>query len=331
MRKKSKASLIQVPGGSKITRSRYSQKMHRKVPKWWRRITGHKMIQWNGWQRYQIGQGQQIVDLFPAYVPEDGGPATRVHLSSVTVSDMVKMINTHADSPITTPDITVPSNFSFNDTRLWIEWNKVKYRLKNQTNRDLTVHIYDLTPRQSSAIFLDPSTSWEKGFEERMVNSALPAGISKWRNMVGSDPQKSHHFNRNFRILSHHRVFLKEGQEHHHSVFLSPKYPTNSGSVYSTTNAEGQYMFKGMSVMTMVVAHGAMTADFELVDSALGVPTFSKGSLHVLVEGKCKFQALGRSKIMYMQNGTIDALPGDHDAAVDDETHEIGRTEVVPS
>lgn len=329
-RRKAKPSWTSQPNvsGRLQGHTSYKQKYTSKVPAWFRRLMGPRMISYATTGTVPILQGTQAwanVGLY--YSTASTGSA--VMLNHAHIEDMYNQLMLD-ETPVTVGNAvnygtTLPATTGNQTQRLWIDYVKTNVRFKNQTNRHLTMTLWTLTPRRNANSYNMPDSDWLEGMKDIQTNDVNNFDLRSW---PGTSPLRSPLFKRNWAVLKKHTVTLAEGQEHNHKIFLSPRYPITRESLFSGNNPTGDQIFRGMTVMLMVTVVGSMVYDKNLSTDTTGNVTLSKGCLHYLVTGCERFQAIGRSRTLYTQNGGFDVTPG-YEAALDDETHAIGDTAVV--
>lgn len=303
-------------GAHQISKTFYKQKYRKKVPGYFKQILAPKMIQWTLTQKMGVSQGKQSIHYMLPYMGSAG--AGSVALSGSQISDML------AQLALDDPQVVgagIPTTLGSKTIRYWMDYYRVDTRMKNQTNRDLTIRIYTMTPRRVGTFVggTRPHDDWEQGLLS--VNTTTQADL--WSEQPGASPFRSPQFCRNWKVLKSDRVFLREGQEHQHHIFLSPKYPFSAQMI-----ASGDGIWPKLTIVTMVVINGSIVVDDG--DAAKNVTT-SSGQLHMVTTGAIRCRAIGKNRMLYTTYGNLDNVSTGiaMEKAIDDESHLTTGTSMV--
>jgi hypothetical protein len=176
--------------------------------------------------------------------------------------------------------------------------------------------VYTLTPKRAQTFVNGtnyPVDDWKSGMTDVMTSG----GATDWTVTPGASPLRSPQFQRNWKVLKVNKLFLREGQEHRHHIFLSPKYPFNGQMIDS-----GDVIWRNLSIVTMIVITGSLVADAS--DANLNVTT-SSGALHAITTGAIRCRAVGKNRTIYTNYGVLDTSTTDastYQKAIDDESHQ---------
>lgn len=278
------------PLKSHIVTSGYRQRYYSKIPRGFRKLLAPRIQTWTCTYHANISGGKQWVDYPTCY--------TNGTTNSAFLLDRDQLVD--VQSNLRTDDVA--STLGVNTLRYWIDYVKVQFRMKNQTNLPLTVDFYDMTPRRDIAIYATgesatsaktPAQDWRDGMQD-MTNQTVPTGYSTWDEVPGLRPTQSPRFCQNWKILRTSRFQMQRGEEHIHTVFLSPKYPFNNEL---TTRSEA---YKSLSYIPMIVVQGPMVHD-----TVSKLPSLGDGGLDIIAYGKIKFGAIGKNRTIWNSWGGL--------------------------
>nr|WDW25933.1 MAG: putative capsid protein [Canine stool-associated circular genome virus] len=135
-----------------------------------------------------------------------------------------------------------------NSLRLFLKKAKVIYTLRNQTNTNAVVKLYDIVCKRDppSTVMDHPREAWNKGLTD--------LGISNGYDIVGATPFKSPEFNHLFRVLGVTSLQLEPGMQHVHTVY---HHYNKLFSTVRTQNVPGVTV-AGFTRFIMPVFHGSL-------------------------------------------------------------------------
>lgn len=129
-------------------------------------------------------------------------------------------IQSHSDvsflgkSTLTSMETAANAGFATpNSLRLFLKSGKVTCTLRNQTNTNAHVKLYDIVCKRDppSTGFDTPREAWNKGLTDY-------AGIPNLYDVVGQTPFRSPEFNHYFRVVKVTNLHMEPGMEHVHTV-----------------------------------------------------------------------------------------------------------------
>lgn len=133
--------------------------------------------------------------------------------------------------------------------RFFLRTGRVKLTLRNQTNCNARVSIYDLLTSSSapSSALDTPLEVWEKGLADY--------GGTFTPITIGATPFKSPEFRRQFKIHKVTTLSMEPGQQHEHTVYhkYNRLIDSNQFDNWTTTLS-----IKGLTRWTMFVFHGSL-------------------------------------------------------------------------
>lgn len=309
-------------GEHRMTSSSFKQKYFSKVPKFFRRIAGQRRLTWNGGMHASSSIGQQAVFYPLLYTSPTNG---RIHwlLSSHMMVDMRDHVNL---------DENLVSGMSISNaqmtTKWWVDFVKVTVRMKSETvGLPVTVDWYDCYPRRdfpaTGAAPKDPMDDWHTGMQDMSTgtNASFPTALpssstaggssfTNWYQVPGTTPMQSPRFQKNWKIARRTRIVLQPGEEHIHTIFLSPKYPFTTEQFSQNSTA-----WKGISYLPMVVMSAGMARDKTTTNMTLG-----QAVVDFMISGTCKFSAIGKNRTLWSNTGFFETVKGSNLVTVDPET-----------
>lgn len=298
-------------GQSTAKFSAYRQKYVRKIPRGFKQLVAPRVTSWIAEQKQFTLSGKQ--SSFFMTTSNSALGVNNVLLNSVMLTDI--RTNLLADEPALVAGT--------NTMRYWIDYVKTSCRMKNQSNRDLRIRLYDITPKRDiqTGVVTDPIKSWISGLSENYHN-ARPAQYDSHIEIPGVEPTQSPEFCQNFTVLKRSEFVLQEGKEHVHQIFLSPRYPM------SDQIRKDYIWYKGLSVFTLVVVHGGI-----VIDKSDAKVTLSSGDLHIITQGKMKYGAVAKNRAIFTHYGGVDTNVWlTNQEGIDDMTHaKTGTITVDPA
>lgn len=266
-------------------------------------------MNWTATGKQTCPVGKQTVAWVPLFQDVSGSGAALIN--DVFVNEMSRMLKLDE----------VAATTGQNTMKWWVDWVSVDVRMKNQTNRDLNVVLYTLTPKRTMTTAVNGQTDWIFGLGDQQESGAVvPAGYASLTEIPGYKPTQSLRFCQNWTILKTHTFRIGEGAEHSHRIFLSPKYPFSPNMIVN-----GEKWFKGLTINCMAVVTGAMVNS---TDVAFPGVTTSSGSLHFLASGRAKFSAIGKNRTIMTHIGSlpVTGVSTTEEQAIDDFNHALAGT-----
>lgn len=312
-------------GGMKLTKlmgevgsSSYRQPMRSKIPRGFKRLIAPRYVTWTCAKTFGSTAGMQTVDFLPLWQTSTVAPT--VLTNQITSILSTPSIQTLMSQVVVDDPAIATTSQGYNTTKFWVDYIRITLRMRNQSNRPLSIVIRDVTPRRANVGNSGPERDWDLGYTDmQSTGVTVPTGYSKWYQVPGSSPSRSPRFNENWKILHTASFTLHEGKEHVHTLFLSPKYPM-SPEMYQDP-ATPVYWHRGLSVMSMVQISGGIIHDS--VDSNV---TISSGKLDVVASGIAKIGTIQKNRSLFMNLSGLDTNIGGTELAMDDETHQSVAT-----
>lgn len=134
-------------------------------------------------------------------------------------------------------------------TRYLIESCDAVYRITNQDNGPVEIHLFDIVAKT------DNNVSPQEAFRQGLANMSTVAFTSTTLP-PGIQPQMSSDFQYNFRIVKHKHLTLGQGRTFTHSPKLKPNTVINSEVM-----EEGNLNIRGITTWSMICISGLPTND----------------------------------------------------------------------
>lgn len=138
-----------------------------------------------------------------------------------------------------------------NDVIFWMGHSKLSLHLRNQTNTNCKLTLYDISVKRNafSSTYDTPIEAWDKGYLD--MNAALTSHSKE----VGATPFKSPEFRLYFKVQKVTTMNLEPGMEHEHTVIQRLNRRVTSTEF---ANRGSTFYFKNLTHFTLAVFHGSL-------------------------------------------------------------------------
>lgn len=146
--------------------------------------------------------------------------------------------------------------------KLYVKGCKVIMRVRNQTNTNAKVFLYDIVTKRAppSTSYDTPIEAWSKGMQDYGATTAVTT--------VGISPTKSPEFNEYYGINRVTTLHLEPGQQHDHTVFHTYNRVIDSTRFDNSSAAALQ----GLTRFCLMVFHGTLVHDTAAANTVTYAP-----------------------------------------------------------
>lgn len=199
--------------------------------------------------------------------------------------------------------------------RMMVESVHCKIRMKNHTNAQIDVVLYDIVPKKDEARDVSgtlPSARWTTGIGHERVDLGGTTDNAQVDLLPGATPFQSQYFCQYYTVKKVTRFVLHAGSEHHHIIKILPKYLMNR------TGTVDLRLMRGLSTYCMAVIKGPIAHD------AGGAPvrvTYAPCVMDYVCETQYKFRSMEKNVTGYSQYTMLpDTMPSPQTVLEDEDT-----------